>query len=164
MTGGQCLTMAVRFSSVMGLRVSTTEMYPSRWAMARAVFPFWAATDPTGSYSQETKSIHSQCVCASVFVHWPRWARWPRPRAEAAGWWCGCGPAELPGVEECIRSGHRWTRNQRQKINIHVGCVCERKIWVQSGDPAASVYVSTLVLPLTLARFCSRKFAIFALP
>ncbi len=34
------VTVAVRFSSVTPLSVSTTEMYPNRRAMERAVFPF----------------------------------------------------------------------------------------------------------------------------
>lgn len=59
------------------------------------------------------------CVCASVFVHWPWWARWLRPRAEAAGWLCGCGPAELPGVGECIRSRERHTQTRSGKGRKH---------------------------------------------
>lgn len=35
------LTVVVMVSSVTTFRVSTTEMYPRRRAMARAVFPFW---------------------------------------------------------------------------------------------------------------------------
>ncbi len=34
------VTVAVRFSSVTPLSVSTMEIYPSRRAMERAVFPF----------------------------------------------------------------------------------------------------------------------------
>lgn len=39
-TDSEYVTVAVRFSSVTPLSVSTTEMYPSRRAMERAVFPF----------------------------------------------------------------------------------------------------------------------------
>lgn len=66
-TGGLWLTMAVRFSSVMGLSVSTTEMYPRRQAMDRAVFPFWPVTEQQEvSPPWQTKSIQNfMCVCVS---------------------------------------------------------------------------------------------------
>ena len=176
----KCLTMVVRFSSVMGRRVSTTEMYPRRQAMDRAVFPFWPVTDQQEVIHRKTQRAFGlidrasslfvcACVVASVFVHWPRWAHWPRPRAEAAGWWCGCGPAELPGVEECTRSRRRHANSQGERGNTTI--YCGKRAQKQQHKTAhlsvhrwVSLCFSTLVLPLTLAWFCSRKFAIFALP
>ncbi len=42
---GELTVVLVIISSVTTLRVSTTEMYPRRRAMARAVFPFYTVED-----------------------------------------------------------------------------------------------------------------------
>ncbi len=46
------VTVAVRFSSVTPLSVSTMEIYPSRRAMERAVFPF--------CHTQTQKSVYER--------------------------------------------------------------------------------------------------------
>lgn len=131
--------------------------------------PILTSDRSTGSYSrrggtQRTFSIMlSVCVCACASVcllaRWPRWARWLRLRAEAAGWWCGCGPAGLPGVVECTRSRKKY--HHEKKISTKYSRLWS---WNCKKKNRKTVFLARSCFPPWFCRWFSRGSGAGSLP